>query len=146
MSSIRLHIFPNYRKKISSKLRTIGVQCIRQEKELMNMTEQDIISRIKNLCQSRKWTVYRLSKESGITYSTLCTMLNKESAPSMGTLSKLCAGFGISMKQFFDLDDEAATLTAEQKRHLMLWGQLQPSNKKVVDKYIDFLLSEQGNC
>lgn len=110
------------------------------------MTEQEINSRIKDLCQARSWTVYRLSKESGITYSTLCTMLNKASAPSMGTLAKICEGFGITMKQFFDVDDESAVLTAEEKRHLALWKQLKPADQNVVDKYISFLMSEQGNC
>lgn len=110
------------------------------------MTDQQINQRIKDLCQTRSWTVYRLSKESGITYSTLCTMLNKASAPSMGTLAKICDGFGITMKQFFDVDDDSAALTADEKRHMMLWGQLEADNKTVVDKYISFLLSEQGNC
>ena len=110
------------------------------------MTEQEIISRIKSLCQARGWTVYRLSKESGITYSTLCTMLNKASAPSMGTLVKICDGFGITMKQFFDINDDSAALSVEEKRHLMLWGQLNDDNQSVVDKYMRFLLSEQGNC
>lgn len=110
------------------------------------MTEQEIISRIKHLCQTRKWTVYRLSKASGITYSTLCTMLNKGTAPSMSTLAKICDGFGITMKQFFDVGDETATLTPDEKRHLSLWTQLETANKKVVEKYIRFLLSEQGNC
>ncbi len=110
------------------------------------MTEQEIILRIKALCEARGWTVYRLSKESGITYSTLCTMLNKESAPSMGTLIKLCGGFGITLKQFFDLGDGFAKLTVEEKRHLDTWRELCPADRKVVEKYICFLLSEQGNC
>lgn len=37
-----------------------------------------VIARIQELCNARGWTYYRLAKESGITYSTLSTMLNKE--------------------------------------------------------------------
>ena len=110
------------------------------------MTEREINNRIKELCQARSWTIYRLSKESGITYSTLCTMLNKATAPSMGTLVKICEGFGISLKQFFDFDDGYAQLTDDEKRHLALWGKLRPADRSAVDKYIRFLLSEQGNC
>ena len=87
------------------------------------MTEQDIIIRIRTLCEARNWTIYRLAKESGITYSTLCTLLNKSTAPSMGTLGKICDGFGISPKQFFDTDDATALLTPEQKK---TYGKLEP--------------------
>jgi len=110
------------------------------------MTEREINSRIKELCQARSWTVYRLSKESGITYSTLCTMLNKATAPSMNTLIKICEGFGITLKQFFDFDDGSAQLTADEKRHLDGWRKLCVKDRDVVDKYIRFLLNEQGNC
>ena len=116
------------------------------KKELINMTEREINNRIKELCQARSWTIYRLSKASGITYSTLCTMLNKATAPSMATLVKICNGFGISLKQFFDFDDGSAQLTAEEKRHLDSWRELRPADRKMVDKYIRFLMSEQGNC
>lgn len=45
-----------------------------------------VIARIQELCNARGWTYYRLAKESGITYSTLSTMLNKENMPSIPTL------------------------------------------------------------
>ena len=112
-------------------------------KGVVIMTEQQIIQRIKALCESRSWTVYRLSKASGITYSTLCTMLNKGSAPSMGTLAKICDGFGITVKQFFDLEDDTATLTVSEKAHLVKWGRLSNKQQDVVDNYINFLLNEK---
>jgi transcriptional regulator with XRE-family HTH domain len=108
------------------------------------MTEQAIIDRIKSLCADRKWTVYRLSKASGITYSTLCTKLGKANAPSMVTFLKICNGFGITPKQFFDVDDDSASLTDEQRRHLALWEELSGENKVVAEKYIRFLASEQA--
>ena len=108
------------------------------------MTDQQINERIKDLCIARSWTVYRLAKESGITYSTLCTMLNKASAPSMSTLVKICDGFGITLTQFFDTGDESANLSAEQKQHLQLWDRLNSNNQAVAEKFITFLLQEQN--
>lgn len=64
------------------------------------MQEQEIISRIIALCSARGWTFYRLAKQSGITYSTLCTMLHKATAPSVPTLIKICRGFDISLSEF----------------------------------------------
>lgn len=106
------------------------------------MRERDIIDRIIALCETRSWSYYRLAKESGITYSTLCTMLHKANAPSIPTLIKLCDGFGITLAEFFSADS-AAVLTDEQKSHLRKWNQLSQENRTAADKYVDFLLEKQ---
>lgn len=107
------------------------------------MQESEIIERIKALCQARSWTSYRLAKESGITYSTLCTMLHKVNSPSIPTLIKICDAFGITLGEFFDKDNDTALLTDEQKTHLLQWNSLSEENKSMVEKYIDFLISQQ---
>lgn len=94
--------------------------------------------------QSRGWTNYRLAKESGITYSTLCTMLNKAYAPSISSLIKICNGFGITLGQFFDENFENAAITPEQREHLQLWDSLSEENRAAAEKYLRFLLSEQS--
>lgn len=108
------------------------------------MQEHEIIERIKALCDARAWSVYRLAKESGITYSTLCTMLHKCNAPSIPTLVKICNGFGITLAQFFDANDARSMLSSAQKEHLRQWDQLTPENKEIAQKYIRYLLSEQA--
>lgn len=66
------------------------------------MNELNPLDRIRELCEQRKWSYYQLSKASGIPYSTLNTMLNKENMPSLPTLQKLCQGFGISIVEFLN--------------------------------------------
>ena len=107
------------------------------------MQEHKVIERIKALSQSRGWSNYRLAKESGITYSTLCTMLNKAYAPSISTLIKICNGFGITLAQFFDDDFDNAAVTPEQREHLQLWEALSEENRTAAEKYLRFLLAEQ---
>lgn len=109
------------------------------------MKETEIIERIKSLCADREWTYYRLAKESGITYSTLCTMLHKTTAPSFSTLSRICSGFGITLSQFFDYKDPHPSLSPEQRTHLEKWNRLSPASKKHLDAYLKFLLREQKN-
>lgn len=109
------------------------------------MQESEIIERIQALCSVRGWTIYRLAKQSGITYSTLCTMLHKATAPSLPTLIKLCRGFDISLSEFFDTDNDWATLSSSQKEHLKLWDALDDQNKHAAQAYIQYLLSEQNN-
>lgn len=107
------------------------------------MQDSKIIERIKYLCEARSWTVYRLAKESGITYSTLCTMLHKSNAPSIPTLQKICQGFGISLSQLFERENDSAELTEEQRKHLLLWNALSETNRQAVDQYLRFLISQQ---
>lgn len=107
------------------------------------MQESEIIERIKALCQARSWTSYRLAKESGITYSTLCTMLHKVNSPSIPTLIKICDGLGITLAEFFDKDNATALLTDAEKAHLNQWNHLTDENKGIVEKYVDFLISQQ---
>lgn len=107
------------------------------------MQENEIIVRIQALCKSRSWTYYRLAKESGITYSTLCTMLHKANYPSIPTLTKICNGFGISLAQFFDTENDGALFTEEQKTHLHQWDRLSDKNKEIAENFIAYLISQQ---
>ena len=107
------------------------------------MQEFAVIARIQELCGARGWTYYRLAKESGITYSTLSTMLNKENMPSIPTLEKLCKGFGISLCQFFADDNGWAALREDQKSYIAQWEQLDEKSKIAAERYITFLLHEQ---
>ena len=110
------------------------------------MEEMNIINRIRQLCDARGWTIYRLAKESGITYSTLCTMLHKANDPSIPTLCKICKGFGITLPQFFDSENDGILLSPEQKSHLSQWDLLSDENRLLADKYIQYLLYEQNHA
>jgi len=107
------------------------------------LPEIDVVKRIKLLCAARSWTSYRLAKESGITYSTLNSLLNKGTMPSIPTLSRICDGFGISLSQFFSDDEMVAALTSEQKKLIVQWNVLSDENKLNAEKYIHYLQSQQ---
>lgn len=68
----------------------------------------DVLKKINKLRIDRKWSVYRLSVESGISQSTLTNMFNRETLPSITTLECLCTAFGMTMSEFF--------LEGEEKR------------------------------
>lgn len=107
------------------------------------MQDFDVMQRIRDLCSARSWTVYRLAKESGITYSTLNTMLRKTNLPSLPTLEKLCHGFGISLAQFFSESDETALLTQDQLTCLDLWDRLDDRSKELAAAYMNGLEDRQ---
>ena len=62
----------------------------------------DVLKRIQNLLDEYGWTVYRLSKESGIPISSLSNMFSRNTQPSVSTLERICEGFGISIGDFFE--------------------------------------------
>ncbi len=100
------------------------------------MKEFDSLKRIQELCSERKWSYYQLAKVSGIAYSTLSTMINKHNAPSLPTLQKLCAGFGISITDFFEPDRSSSLLTKEQAECLSLFTALSPKDKELAIAYL----------
>jgi transcriptional regulator with XRE-family HTH domain len=65
-----------------------------------------IVKRIYQLCNERNITPNALSYMSGISQSTVKSILNGESKnPGIVTIKKLCDGFDISLIEFFDTED-----------------------------------------
>lgn len=102
----------------------------------VDMKYPDPLERIQELCGERGWSWYHLSKASGIPYSTLSTMMNKKNMPSLPTLQKLCAGFGISVAEFFDPGRGKGSLTEEQTQCLSLFTSLPPEDRKLALAYL----------
>lgn len=100
------------------------------------MQEDYIVKRIEELCEKRSWTYYRLSKESGIPYSTLSTMLHKTNIPSVPSLEKICKGFGITLAQFFSQDETPPQIPKEEYELLKLWNSLDDQGKALAKAYI----------
>ena len=68
----------------------------------MNAKEA-IAKRIIELCKEHGLTVNALANISGVSPSTIYSMLNEKSMnPGVVSLKKLCDGFDISLRQFFD--------------------------------------------
>ena len=69
---------------------------------------QAVVNRINNPCKERKITPNALSYMSGVSQSTIKSILNGESKnPGIVTLKKLCDGLDISIIEFFNTEDFA---------------------------------------
>lgn len=88
----------------------------------------DTHERLQQLLDERGWTRYRLAKESGLSEGTIANIFKRGNVPSIATLETICAGFKITLAQFFaqndtvelspelkDLFNEWVFLTSEQK-------------------------------
>jgi transcriptional regulator with XRE-family HTH domain len=92
----------------------------------------DTLNRITQLRDERGWTNYRLAKEANISQTTLRNLYNRDTLPSIPTLELICAGFGISLSQFFTEGDDPIELDAEQKEMLSMWNTLTKGQKAAI--------------
>lgn len=70
------------------------------------MTAKEAVEkRILELCDMRSITLNELANLSGVTPSTVYSMLNEKSKnPGVCSIKKLCDGLDISIRKFFDSD------------------------------------------
>lgn len=95
----------------------------------------DVKARLQQLMDERGWTIYRLAKESNISWSTVRNMFKRNNDPSIYTLECLCRGMGITLPQFFDTENQMG-LTEEQRQLIQQWSKLSDRNKRLVSELI----------
>ena len=91
----------------------------------------DTHPRLRQLMADRGWTAYRLSKESGLSESTLANIFKRNTVPSITTLEAICSAFGISLAQFF-AESEMVELTPELKTLFENWVSLTAEQKQAA--------------
>ena len=102
----------------------------------------DVKKRMQELLDQRGWSMYRLSQEADIPWSTVRNVMKKNTEPMISTLEILCKGLGISLSQFFDVDEQGG-LTADQRRMLDMWGMLNERERAAVLEMIELLLAHK---
>lgn len=102
----------------------------------------DIHKRLRRLLNERGWTEYRLSKECGLSESTLANIFRRNTLPSISTLEAICKGFGITVSQFF-ADGDMIEMTSEIKELFDSWVSLTVEQKKAVMQLIRTMNSNQ---
>lgn len=95
----------------------------------------DVLERITSYRQKKGWTEYQLAEQSGLTQSTISSWYRKNMLPSISSLEKVCTAFGITLSQFFAVDEDNFSLTDIQKELLYEAGRLTEQQQKSL---IDF--------
>ena len=97
------------------------------------MTEECVLPKIKGLLEERGWTLYRLAKESDLSYSTLKNLFQHKKSLTIPTLMRICDGLGISLSEFFAEEDDTVTkLTALDQKLLADFHRLRKNEKQLV--------------
>lgn len=99
--------------------------------------EFDILGKISSEREKRGWTEYTLSRNAGITQSTISTWYKKQMQPSVSSIEKISRAFGMTLSEFFQEKDGdtgqdgeiTGQITREQKKLLRAWDRLGPREK-----------------
>ena len=95
----------------------------------------DVHERLRRLLDERGWSEYRLSKECGLSESTLANIFRRNAQPSIPTLEAICKGFGITLSQFF-AENEMVELSPELKELFDGWATLTVEQKQAVAQMV----------
>lgn len=93
--------------------------------------------RIRSLMEERGWSEYRLAKTSGLSQSTIANLFRRNNAPSIMTLSAICAAFGLTLAQFFTEGEEHVVLTSEQRALFDRWLILTDRQRRTLLNFLD---------
>lgn len=100
----------------------------------MALEQNIILTKIEDYLTIRKWSLYRLAKEAEIQYSSLHSMFEKNTQPTIPTLMKICKGLGISMSDFFSdtIITDFSHCTEDEQELLNTYRELTKKDKKMI--------------
>jgi len=97
------------------------------------------LTKINLLLEQRHWSMYRLAKESGIPYSSLNSLFQKNNQPTISTLEKICDGLNITMGEFFSTQflqsDSNQVLSKDEQELLNMYRSLDKNDQKLLLTY-----------
>lgn len=103
----------------------------------------DVKARLQQLMDERGWTIYRVAKEAEIPWSTVRNVFKRNTEPSIATLECICKGIGMTLPQFFDVDNDMG-LSTEQAHLIQEWSRLSDKNRCLVYQLIEALIDTVG--
>ena len=98
---------------------------------------KDILAAITEYRLEREWTEYQLAERSGLPQSTISSWYRKNMVPSIPSLTRICAAFGITMSQLFSEDDTPVSLTDSQRKLLENWSKLSKEQQEILFQLIE---------
>lgn len=66
-------------------------------KQSRPLPRETLAQNLQHLMELRDWSAYDLAKESGVGQKTIWNILNQQSAPSIETVDRLAAAFGLNL-------------------------------------------------
>ncbi len=103
------------------------------------MIEERVLERMKELLKFNHWSLYKLAKMSGLSYSSLSNLFHRNTCPSIPTLERICKGFEIGIPEFFDFSQNPLRndqLTEEEQNLINSFRELSKKDKELLLTYV----------
>ena len=101
-----------------------------------------LLKRIIDLRESRGWSEYRLSEESGVAQSTMSAWYsgNKNVYPTVSSLMKISKAFNISLSRLFADDNSIEVSDIQLLEVVNLWERLDNPKRTVIIELLKVML------
>ncbi len=97
------------------------------------MDKQEVAERIKKLRMARKMTQNALAYQAGVSPTYIYQLERGEKSPTVEYLDHICWGLGITIEEFFALDDGQREKTADRL------SALTPKQKQLFNDFLNSL-------
>ena len=101
----------------------------------------DIVNKIKRMQRESGLSSAQLAYKAGISPTTLQRMYSRGSIPRLGTLFKICSGFGITMEHFFSEDDFLPHTDMSQAELLKFFSELCEEQRHTLLVFLESIKS-----
>lgn len=95
--------------------------------------------KLKYFRESKKMSIYRLAQEADISQGHISDLENGRNQPTIDTLKRLIAPFGITLAEFFNEDNEISVLTEKEKELVALYRTMPDDRAEVFIQLGRFL-------
>lgn len=92
----------------------------------------DIGERLRHIRQSKKITIYKLSKETGISQNHISGIELGKRQPTIDTLKRLSLPLGITLAELFNEDGKVSILTENERKLLENYRELSTDKASVL--------------
>lgn len=115
--------------------------------EIIEVSSNDTLNKIRQLMNERNWSVKRLSKESEIAYSSLHNLFVRNNEPKLSTLRGICKAFNISLSDFFSDEPtpDPVDITSEERNLLVDFRSMNRNEKKLLLAYVAGLTKKDSS-
>ena len=103
------------------------------------MIEDNILDRIQYFLKFNHWSVYKLAKSSGLSYSSLNNLFHRRTCPTIATLERICDGFNISLSEFFEFKENPIrneNISEEEQDIINSYNSLSVKDKELLQAYL----------
>ena len=97
------------------------------------------LTRIRQMMEAREWTLYRLSKESGVSYNTLRNLFVRNNEPTFDTARRICECFEVPVSVLLDNNTpqfSSNDISSEEKQLIANYRNLNRNDKKLLLTYL----------